>query len=313
MIYPETDVIFAQETRVSFNPRFSSLHFVAFRLLRPNTRQKSDEVEKELVAQKPELKRSHSPAVDNLSVPLLMKSLDSDQTADKDKTLLKLIRKCVTSKSRVQVYKADGIQLFAGLVQRDESYLTQLYALHCLSWFTFIYSKMPEMEFELLRGRTREAAPQQIQSLIRDLKLGTDQEKEDAAILCSCMATRGDVEILRTVGVLAPLVNVLEHGTPNQKLWAAEALGTLASNNDDNCVAIAREKAIQPLVALLRSRSDMQKQEAAYALGNLAADNDANRATIAREGAIPPLVAFVKAVTDAQNQWGVVAVGWVVS
>ncbi|KAE9062950.1 hypothetical protein PF010_g29189, partial [Phytophthora fragariae] len=55
-----------------------------------------------------------------------MKSLDSDQTADKDKTLLKLIRKCVTSKSRVQVYKADGIQLFAGLVQRDESYLTQL-------------------------------------------------------------------------------------------------------------------------------------------------------------------------------------------
>ncbi|KAE8965469.1 hypothetical protein PF005_g29412, partial [Phytophthora fragariae] len=126
MIYPETDVIFAQETRVSFNPRFSSLHFVAFRLLRPNTRQKSDEVEKELVAQKPELKRSHSPAVDNLSVPLLMKSLDSDQTADKDKTLLKLIRKCVTSKSRVQVYKADGIQLFAGLVQRDESYLTQL-------------------------------------------------------------------------------------------------------------------------------------------------------------------------------------------
>ncbi|KAJ8576778.1 hypothetical protein ON010_g2430 [Phytophthora cinnamomi] len=272
-------------------------------------KRKSDEIEQELVAQKPVLRRSHSPAADNLSVSLLMGSLGSGETASKDKTLLALIRTCVTSNSRVQVYKADGIQLFAGLVQGDESYFTQLYALHCLSWFTFIYSKMPEMEFETLRGCIPEAAPLQIQSLICDLKFGTDQEKEDAAIRCSCMATRGDVDILRTVGVLAPLVHILEHGTPNQKLWTAEALGTLASNNDENCVAIAREKAIQPVIALLRSGTDMQKQEAAYALGNLAANNDVNRATIAREGAIPPMVAFVKAVTDAQNQWAVYALG----
>ncbi|GMF53125.1 unnamed protein product [Phytophthora fragariaefolia] len=272
-------------------------------------KRKDAELEQELVAQKPVLKRTHSPAVQGFSVPLLMEKLESDQKETKDKTLLALIQKCITSNSRVQVYKADGIQLFAGLVQGDESYFTKLYALHCLSWFTFIYSKMPEMEFETLRSCIPGATLLQIQSLIRNLQFGTNQEKEDAAILCSCMATRGDADILRTTGVLEPLIHVLEEGTPNQKLWAAESLGTLASNNDENCMAIARGKAIQPLISLLRSGTDMQKQEAAYALGNLAADNDVNRATIAREGAIPPMVAFVKAVTDAQNQWAVYALG----
>ncbi|KAG3041911.1 hypothetical protein PC121_g23246 [Phytophthora cactorum] len=278
-------------------------------LLQLVEKRKNDEAEKELVAQKPVLKRSSAPAVNNYSVPLIMETLASRQAAEKEQTLLALIRKCVTSNSRVQVYQADGIRTFSRLIREGNSFYTELYALHCLSWFTFIYSKMSDSDFEVLRGCIREAAQPEIQSLLRDLQYGDEQEKEDASILCSCLATRGEGDRLRNAGVLSPLVALLLNGTANQKLWSAETLGTMASNNDENCVAIAREGAIPPLVALLRSGTDMQKQEAAYALGNLAADNDENRATISREGAIPPLVAFVKAVTDAQNQWAVYALG----
>ncbi|KAI9985815.1 hypothetical protein PInf_024588 [Phytophthora infestans] len=248
-------------------------------LLQLVEKRKNDEVETKLVAQKPELKRSAASDINNYSVPLIMETLASRQAAEKEQALLVLIRKCVTSNSRAQVYQSDGIGLFARLIREGNSFYTELYALHCLSWFTFIYSKMSESEFEALRGCIREAAQPEIQSLVRDLQFGDEQGKEDASILS------------------------------NQKLWSAETLGTMASNNDDNCVAIAKEGAIPPLVTLLRSGTDMQKQEAAYALGNLAADNDENRATISREGAIPPLVGFVKAVTDAQNQWAVYALG----
>ncbi|POM58954.1 Hypothetical protein PHPALM_36332 [Phytophthora palmivora] len=272
-------------------------------------KRKNDEAEKELVAQKPVLKRSSAPALDNCSVPLIMETLASRQATEKELALLALIRKCVTSNSRVQVYQADGIDLFARLIREGNSFFTEMYALHCLSWFTFIYSKMSDAEFEILRGCIREATQPEVQSLIRDLKYGDEQEKEDASILCSCLATRGDGDRLRNAGVLAPLVALLMNGTSNQKLWSAETLGTLASNNNENCVAIAREGAIPPLVSLLRSGTDMQKQEAAYGLGNLAADNDEIRATISREGAIPPLVTFVKATTDAQNQWAIYALG----
>jgi hypothetical protein len=274
-------------------------------------RRKQEEVEKELVAQKPVLTRSPAPApaMDYFSVPLLMEMLESSRAAEKETTLLSLIRKCVTSNSRVQVYQAQGIRLFARLIREGGSFFTQLYALHCLSWFTFIYSKMSDSEFEVLRLCIRAAAQPEVQALLHDLQHGDDQEREDALIFCSCLATRGDGEALRAAGVLPPLVALVMNGTTNQKLWAAETLGTMASNSDENCVEIARQGAIQPLVSLLRSGTDMQRQEAAYALGNLAADNDLNRATISREGAIPPMVAFVKAVTDAQNQWAVYALG----
>ncbi|KAI9985886.1 hypothetical protein PInf_024669 [Phytophthora infestans] len=278
-------------------------------LLQLVEKRKNDEVETKLVAQKPELKRSAASDINNYSVPLIMETLASRQAAEKEQALLVLIRKCVTSNSRAQVYQSDGIGLFARLIREGNSFYTELYALHCLSWFTFIYSKMSESEFEALRGCIREAAQPEIQSLVRDLQFGDEQGKEDASILCSCLATRGEGERLRDAGVLSPLVALLLHGSANQKLWSAETLGTMASNNDDNCVAIAKEGAIPPLVTLLRSGTEMQKQEAAYALGNLAADNDENRATISREGAIPPLVGFVKAVTDAQNQWAVYALG----
>ncbi|KAG2521010.1 hypothetical protein BBO99_00006935 [Phytophthora kernoviae] len=265
--------------------------------------------EKVLVTtEKPEEKRG-AVLLENFSTPLLMETLNSGCSANKEKTLLLLIRKCVRSSSRVQVYQANGIPILSKLVRESDSFVTQLYALHCLSWFTFIYSKMPESDFEMLRGCIRVATRSELTSLLHDLENENTRKKEDAVILCSCMATNGNEDALRDVGVLAPLIELLQAGTPHQKLWAAEALGTLVSNNDENCVEIVRGGAIKPLVSLLQSGTDMQKQEAAYALGNLAINRDENRVEIARAGAIAPLVSFIRAVTDAQNQWAVYALG----
>ncbi|KAF1784149.1 Armadillo-type fold [Phytophthora cactorum] len=221
----------------------------------------------------------------NTSVPLLIQRLSSDQATEQEQeqTLLDLLR--------------------------NESFFAQLYALHCLSWFTFSYSKMRESEFEILQKCVREPTHLEILTLLHQLQYGDENVKEIAVLQSSCMATRADGDALLRVGVLTPVIGLLKDGTANHKLWAAEMLATLASDDDANGVAIARGGAIPPLVSLLRSGTDMQKQEAAYALGNLAANNKENRGKIAREGAIPPMVAFVKAVTDAQSQWAVYALG----
>ncbi|POM57555.1 Hypothetical protein PHPALM_37913, partial [Phytophthora palmivora] len=329
-------------------------------------------VVEETVDQTSQRGNSTSSTGEDPSVPLLIQLLGSNDATSqqKEEALLRLLRKCINNNNRVQVYRTKGIPVLAHLVRSSDSFFTQLYALHCLSWFTFSYSKMRESEFVELQRCVRQPTHPEILSLLHELqredeqvkevavlqcsclatrgdgvvlrqvgvlpavivllKAGTsnqklwaaetlvtlasdredEQVKEVAVLQCSCLATRGDGVVLRQVGVLPPVIELLKSGTSNQKLWAAETLVTLASDDDDNCEAIMRGGAIPPLVTLLRSGTDMQKQEAAYALGNLAANNEVNRGKIAREGAIPPMVAFVKAVTDAQNQWAVYALGF---
>ncbi|KAF1783638.1 Armadillo-type fold [Phytophthora cactorum] len=284
--------------------------------------------EKEEVDQTASLQKNTSSLLDDTSVPLFIQLLSSDQATvqEKEQALLDLLRKCVTNSNRVQVYKAKGIPVLTDLVRNSESFFAQLYALHCLSWFTFSYSKMRESEFEKLQECVRDPTHSEILTLLHELQHGDENVKEIAALQCSCMATRGDGDALRRVGVLPLVIGLLKDGTVNQKLWAAEVLVTLASHDDENCVAITRGGAIPPLVALLRAGTDMQKQEAAYALGNLAANNEENRAKIAREGAIPPMVAFNRVLiaqegaipslvallrtgTRAQKQWAAYTLG----
>ncbi|KAG3108160.1 hypothetical protein PI124_g12556 [Phytophthora idaei] len=270
----------------------------------------------------------------NTSVPLLIQRLSSDQATEQEQeqTLLDLLRKCVTNTNRVQIYKTKGIPVLTALVRNSESFFAQLYALHCLSWFTFSYSKMRESEFEILQKCVREPTHLEILTLLHQLQYGDENVKEIAVLQSSCMATRADGDALLRVGVLTPVIGLLKDGAANHKLWAAEMLATLASDDDANGVAIARGGAIPPLVALLRSGTDMQKQEAAYALGNLAANNKENRGKIAHEGAIPPflhssdeneenrvliaqeganppLIALLRAGTRAQKQWAAYSLG----
>ncbi|KAI9993846.1 hypothetical protein PInf_016367 [Phytophthora infestans] len=258
------------------------------------------------------LQLSTSSLTEDTSVPQLIQLLSSEQgiAEVKKQALLSLLRKCVTNTNRMQIYKTKGIPVLTALVRNSERFFSKLYALHCLSWFTFSYSKMRESEFEVLQECVRKPAHWEMLTLLHELQYGDDNTTEIAVLQCSCMATRGDGDTLRRIGVLPLVIGLLKDGTGNQKLWAAEVLVTLASHSDDNCVAITRAGAIPPLVALLRSGIDMHKEEVAYALGNMAANNEGNRGKIAREGAIPPMVAFVKDGTDAQTQWAVYALGF---
>ncbi|OWZ06614.1 hypothetical protein PHMEG_00021106 [Phytophthora megakarya] len=270
------------------------------------------EKQNELIGQDSPPHQNSATIAGDLIVPLLLEQLGSDEASayERENTLLCLIGKCTTNSNRVQVYQAEGIRVLSNLASNDEDYFTQLYALHCLSWFTFSYSMMRESEFAELQTCVREPTHSEMLSLLHELQNGDEKTKEVAALRCSCLATRGDGDTLRHVGMFPLLIKLLTDGTSNQKLWSTEALGTGASDSDENCVAITRDGAIPPLIDLLRSGTDILKQEAAYALGNLAANNDLNRAKIAREGAIPPMVAFVKAATDALNQWAVYALGF---
>ncbi|EGZ29009.1 hypothetical protein PHYSODRAFT_474647 [Phytophthora sojae] len=251
-----------------------------------------------------------SPQVEPSTLDIVALLGADDTTAQqKEDLVLDLLRTCITNSSRVQVYKTKGIPVLTNLVRHGETFLTQLYALHCLSWFTFSFSKLRESDFMELNNCVREPSHEEMLSLLHELQSADDEVKERAALHSSCVATSGAGDALRQLGVLPLLIEQLKDGTDNQKLWATEALVTLASDSNENSVAITRGGAIPPLVLLLRSGTDMHKQEAAYALGNLAANNEVNRAKIAREGAIPPMVEFVKSATDAQNQWAVYALG----
>ncbi|KAG6618821.1 TKL protein kinase [Phytophthora cinnamomi] len=246
------------------------------------------------------------------SVPLLIHLLDAgDRTAQqKEKTLLDLMSMCATHSVRVQVYKANAIPVLMNLVRSGETFHTQLYSLHCLSWFTFSFLMPRESDFVELYNRVREPTHVEMLSLLHDLQSSDDEEKEHAALRCSCMTTRGAGHSLCQVGVLPLLIGLLRNGATNQALWATETLRVLTSDDEDNCAAIIRGGAIPPLVGLLRIGTDMHIQEAACILGNLAACSEASRVEIAREGAIPPLVAFMKSITDEKNQWAVYALGW---
>ncbi|RLN61066.1 hypothetical protein BBJ28_00007007 [Nothophytophthora sp. Chile5] len=199
--------------------------------------------------------------------------------------LLLLVRKCVDYQERQQMYEANGIHVLSGVVKMGDSYTSQLYALVCLSWATNDESKLSPSIFEALRASIREATSEELVSLVDVLRLGSDEEKDDGLVLCASIATRGQRDELRDVGVMPPLVEMLRNGTASQKLWATEALGTLARGNDANCVAIAREGGIPPLVKLERTGTDVQKLEAASALDNIA-KNEASRTAVAQHRAL---------------------------
>jgi len=94
-------------------------------------------------------------------------------------------------------------------------------------------------------------------------------------------------------GGIARLVELTRSGSAVEKENAAAELSTLAYNNADNQVAIARAGGIAPLVELTRSGSLVAKEKAAGALWTLAYNAD-NRVAIARTGGIAPLVELTR-------------------
>ncbi|RLN89472.1 hypothetical protein BBJ28_00025984 [Nothophytophthora sp. Chile5] len=244
---------------------------------------------------------------------VLMDTIAAAGAIETERALLLLARKCTDSHERLQMYDANGIRVLSDVVKTGGCYVARLYALESLSWAAYSDSKLTQLEYDMLRDCVRAATTRELESMVDVLLHGTDQEKEDGLVLCASLATRGDGGALIQVGVLSPLVEILRSGSVTQQLWATEALGTLASDNDANRVAIASEGGISPLVALVRAGTDQQKQWAAFALGRLASNNEANCVAIASEGGISPLVALVRAGTDQQKEEAAYALGNIAS
>ncbi|ETI49083.1 hypothetical protein F443_06995, partial [Phytophthora nicotianae P1569] len=129
-----------------------------------------DQVDEEKEAP-PQSPLSSSTPLDESSVPRLIQLLGSDHTTEqqKERALLHLMSMCVTSSNRVQVYKTKGIPVLTDLVHNSDNFFTQLYALHCLSWFTFSYSKMSESAFMKLQECAREPTHSEILSILHEL------------------------------------------------------------------------------------------------------------------------------------------------
>ncbi|RLN75521.1 hypothetical protein BBJ28_00021850, partial [Nothophytophthora sp. Chile5] len=232
------------------------------------------------------------------------------QTAgdEQRRALLPLVRKCINRQEREQMYEANGVHVLSEVVSSGDAYLTQLYALKCLGWATSDASKLSESAFEKLRESVREATPEELTSLVDVLQHGNHEEKDGGAVLCASVATRGQSDALRDVGVVPPLIEMLKGGSALQTLWAANALGTLACSNNENRVTIAGAGGTTPLVVLLRTGAEEQIHQAARALGNIAINN-ANVAVIVREEAISPLVTLVRLGTDEQKQFAAYTLG----
>ncbi|KAF1774897.1 hypothetical protein GQ600_11794 [Phytophthora cactorum] len=138
-------------------------------------------------------------------------------------------------KSRSPLYDANHIETVTGLVRNGQTYFDKLYALQRLKWSVISDAKMSQIDFNIHRGCVKEAPERDLVLVASALQTGTDEEKEEAALRCACIASSASSDKLQEDGIKA-------HSTGSSgeiNVW----LGT-----------------IQPLITLLRSgNNDMQK------------------------------------------------------
>merc|ERR1711920_72337 len=104
-------------------------------------------------------------------------------------------------------------------------------------------------------------------------------------------------------GAVAPLIQMLQTGTPQVQAVAAGTLRNLAARNADNQAFILQAGAAAPLVQVLQqwqsgaggSVSGALLLEAMGVLRNLAAGGVASQGVLAKAGVIPPLLNLLEA------------------
>ncbi|RLN71167.1 hypothetical protein BBJ28_00004397 [Nothophytophthora sp. Chile5] len=250
---------------------------------------------------------SAAPSDCNTSVAVLVDTIaTATATDDQQHALLLLVRRCIDSQERVHLYEANGIQVLSDVVKRGAPFVSQVYAIKCMTWVAFDDYKLSMSDFRELLSSIREAPSEEFISLVDALQHGSEVEKDDAVVLCASIATIAQRDELREIGVVPPVIEMLRNGTNLQKLWAVVALDALACANDENCLVIGREGGFSLLVGLVQVGTDHQRQVAARTLGNLAVYIE-NSAAIAQEGAVVALVALLRAGDDKQKEWAVYA------
>ncbi|KAJ8600639.1 hypothetical protein CTAYLR_006926 [Chrysophaeum taylorii] len=135
----------------------------------------------------------------------------------------------------------------------------------------------------------------------------TTPDHVDAVAASGC-CDRASSQVVLDDEALARLIGML---LPNdrEREVAAESVWSLAVDNADNKIAIAKLGGIPPLVELVTSGTDVAKENAAAALWNLAANNPDNNAAIAKAGGILPLVDIATHGTVSAKPYAAAALG----
>ena len=172
-------------------------------------------------------------------------------------------------------------------------------------------------------GKKKEEAaaaplPPEVLSAIDALKTKESSPEDKIAALDTLGSSACGVDVVRMdvvqAGILEPLLELMDKGTPASKEAAAYALRHLSSGNFlrtayDNPSAIVMAGGIPHLVALVREGTTaLQKEHAAATLCCLASKMD-NRTAVAKEGAIPPLIALIRDGTEEQSLQAAFALG----
>ncbi|KAH8056317.1 hypothetical protein JL722_7622 [Aureococcus anophagefferens] len=145
-----------------------------------------------------------------------------------------------------------------------------------------------------------------IEGLVRALGEGNIAAKAAAALALRdlkgspvyCMS-----QCIAEDGGIPPLIELLQDGSAESKVAAAEILAYLAHYVDAHAVAIADYGGVPPLVDLLRDGSADAKESAAAALQSLAYHNAANILLIVEAGSIPLLVDLLRDGTSMKAKW----------
>ncbi|GMF45178.1 unnamed protein product [Phytophthora fragariaefolia] len=265
----------------------------------------------------------YEPLADAEIIVNILASVPGMDDRTKEASMLHLIRICIKDDERQVMYEANAIHTLIDLVISSESYFVKLYALQCLKWAAMVDAKLSKPEYDSLRETVSVIPVVELASVINTLRNGTDQEKEEAAIRCACISTRGNEgSIQRTVallqplvalwqggnetqklwvGMVQPLVSLLHDGNGTQRLWAAEAIANLAMENEAIRSEIVQTGAITPLVSLLRVGTHVQRHRASLALKNLALQNGVGEA-IAQKKAIESVLGLLRLGTAQQQK-----------
>lgn len=182
-------------------------------------------------------RENHEPLLDADIIVDILDNVAGMDDKGKEQSLLHLVRMCVKDEERPVMYAANATQILTNLVKSSRTYYTKLYALQCLKWAVVVDAKLSQSELDSLRDCVSDVPAKELASLASALTNGTDQEKEEAALRCACIAARGNGGLWQGMTWLQPIVSFWQSLSEAQKLW----IGT-----------------VQPLVSLLQSGNDSQ-------------------------------------------------------
>ncbi|GMF18850.1 unnamed protein product [Phytophthora lilii] len=257
------------------------------------------------------------------SVPELISAICAGNSHDKERALVFLVHAAMNDDQRQLMYEAGGIQVLVDMVEYGSTKFAQLCALRCLKWAAHADSKFDVEHFKKLRAGIVDSSSDPATFVELLAPENDDRMRLNGAVYCACAALVGNTEALQESEVVTPLLALLSDEDETVKLWATNALGTLAAAEnvktlieDSNCVFnVANAEAIlqaDPLPHLIKILTPDQENllyndDAVKLLIQLVCYSATTTASHRFQDTIPLLVSLLRDGTDGQKESAVVA------